>query len=181
MHQGASVRFHMYTVKKFLDYAQNFFSLKAEPASKAAAEFDELEKASEQIKNVGRPYNVFLDSAWSPGWTSAIPYSIQQAWQATPPDSPGQIQVASVAFNPDKACISQSCFLRSAGEQASHNDLVRLPLRGMEFQDFARQLALKGAASCSENKGSVTYLLEFEPLDHLGESAVWHCLYRLTN
>lgn len=48
MKQTAVVRFYMYTMPRFLEFAQQFFSLKPEPTKKAASEIEKIEKKERQ-------------------------------------------------------------------------------------------------------------------------------------
>ncbi len=73
MMQAASVRFYMYTTQRFLEFAQQFFSLKPEPTKKAASEIKEIEERDRQAAT--RVPDAWIGEAVtfnSPTWLSGI-------------------------------------------------------------------------------------------------------------
>src|SRR5206468_12065977 len=70
MQKMAGVRFYMYAMPRFLEFAQQFFGMRPEPTKKATTEIKEIEQQEKYTAE-------WVSGTWSEGtWSEPLQYSI---------------------------------------------------------------------------------------------------------
>jgi len=165
MKQTADIRFYMYTLPRFLEFAQQFFSLNPEPTKKATSEIAEIEQKEKQAAEFTAP-------AWAglPQSSEAIVSNWMEESQAGWPPYAGVTISARNTGWPRETTpfVSYSTFgAVSPEEEATKNKyLMLLPINGQLFNSSV------GGWTCAitQTPPPVTidqacYQLRFDPAD----------------
>jgi hypothetical protein len=200
MMQTAAVRFHMYSMQRFLEFAQQHFKLKSAPTKKAASEIAEIEKHEEESS----VYNLNTFKQPSPQITHW--YNGQQVfpnqWYGTPAVNTVMVPIdswyatspyGSVPQTIDGAFLSGTITAdidpipsQSAEDAwAKSKYLQLLPINGLILPSS------RGKWTCEilgtpkvNNTDKVCYQLGFTPVDTIGQTRnlnLWVSIKELEN
>ena len=149
MKQIASVRFHMYTTPRFLEFAQQTFDLKPEPTRRATSEIKEIEKQDKEAA-----------ASFADTWTTGEVSAAWPAWVSAPTGyATGVVQQnPSVTFS-----------TVSPEQEAAKNEYLQLlPINGQVFNSSTGNWGCEVASVPSPGPTDrLCYQLKFEPIDRI--------------
>jgi len=166
MMQAAGVRFYMYTTQRFLEFAQQFFSLKPEPTKKATSEIKEIEEQDRQAAT--RVINAWVGEAAPsnpPTWFSG-PVTYGRAVGGQP-----EANTFIGSWQPEASTFIDFPTFKTVSpeEEAAKNKYLQLlPINGQVFNSSAGEWKCEITSAPSPGATDrACYQLKFEPADRI--------------